>query len=1377
MSDDPTPIHDRGEEYAILVSRFDFVFYLQQCPELVGTDVDPVQHYMQIGWREGRDPSPEFSTDYYLEIHTDIAAAGKNPYVHYIEHGRDEGRLARPSSALQNARPESPAPPPPQPETAGADERAGIVVNAQNSQADRLRATGLFDVRYYLDGNPDARALDQDPLEHFLEHARDRLASRKPNFYFDPAWYLDTNPDVAATDINPLLHYALAGEAEGRKPCLFFDPAWYARTYQLGAGSVGALAHYLRHRSTGRFSPIPEFDMGFYCRSYPDIATAGIDPFEHYIRYGFREDRRPSPHFDGRFYRQSYLKAYPDQNPLLHYLLHRHAGGFATELAADVPTLARQVREFTRPGPLFEEIQSRRHGWLARAKVLAFYLPQFHSFEENNEWWGTGFTEWTNVARGVPRFAGHYQPRIPRDLGYYSLDSIETMRLQAEMAERAGLGGFVFYFYWFNRKRLLQQPLDMFVAEQGISFPFCLMWANENWSRRWDGSESDVLISQDYDPADDEALVETFARYFASPKYIRIRRRPLLMIYRVSAIPDAAQRIARWRTLFEERHGETPIIIMAQTFNDDDPTIHGLDGAVEFPPHGTEKFCSQLNHRLDYFDMDAAASVISYDDVVARYSLTKPRPAYPLIKTILPGWDNDARRQGLAGLVVHGSTPAKYQAWLEQLIEQADEHRFFDERLICVNAWNEWGEGAYLEPDLHFGGAYLNATGRAVHGAQPLTTRFKMLLIGHDAFRSGAQTLLLEIARFLRKHYSAEIEVILLGGGELLSAYQESVPTTVCDSDELLGARLAELHARGFGHAVVNTAVAAYAGHALKRHGYGFVLLVHELPGILRSSGHASHAGDSAKLADTVVFADTAVREGFEQACNVSLANVLIRAQGNYQRVRFSAAARETIRAQLGVDAGACLAIGVGYADLRKGFDLFLQAWHNARRHGQDVCFVWVGDMHPWIASELEADIRAARATGSFHLPGFRKNMADYLSAADVFLLTSRQDPFPTAVLEALAVGIPAIAFDGSGGIPNMLRRLHVGEIAPLGDVDAMARALPAVAAAYGTTEARERLVTIASTEFGFDTYVGDLVQLLNRSVLKISVVVLSYNYAHYLQERIGSILGQSYPIYEIVVLDDASTDASVQVIGQIAAEADRDIRLVANSRNSGSVFSQWARAASIARGDYIWLAEADDSADARFLERLADMIAREDGVDLAFSDSRSIDSDGGPIWPSYRDYFAQVHPGALSHDAVFEGADFIERYMSERNLILNVSGVVWRRQALRDALRSCQDDLNDFQMAGDWRLYVEALSRGGRVGYVAEPLNVHRRHATSVTHSLSARRHVEEIRRMHAVIADKIGIGDAVRAKQESYADAVSRQLGLATEPELAPEPDEALS
>src|SRR5262249_11667901 len=176
---------------------------------------------------------------------------------------------------------------------------------------------------------------------------------------------------------------------------------------------------------------------------------------------------------------------------------------------------------------------------------MAYYLPQFHAFPENDAWWGRGFTEWTNVARGLPRFVGHYQPRIPRDLGSYTLQGTEVMRRQVELARQAGLHGFCFYFYWFNGKRLLEKPIDAFLADRSIDFPFCLMWANENWTRRWDGAESEVLISQSYDPDDDERLVAEFMRHIADPRYIRVGGRPLLMLYRPGIIPKAAETMKR----------------------------------------------------------------------------------------------------------------------------------------------------------------------------------------------------------------------------------------------------------------------------------------------------------------------------------------------------------------------------------------------------------------------------------------------------------------------------------------------------------------------------------------------------------------------------------------------------------------------------------------------------------------------------------------------------------------------------------------------------------------------------------------------------------------------------------------------------------------
>ena len=182
--------------------------------------------------------------------------------------------------------------------------------------------------------------------------------------------------------------------------------------------------------------------------------------------------------------------------------------------------------------------------------MLAFYLPQFHPIPENDAWWGTGFTEWTNVARGLPRFAGHYQPRTPRDLGFYRLEGTATLRAQVAMARGAGLGGFVQYYYWFNGRRLLDAPLEAMLADPGIDFPFCLMWANENWTRRWDGADQEVLIAQDYRPADEPALAADLARHFADPRYIRLAGPAGADDLPRQHHRRAAATVARWRAAF-----------------------------------------------------------------------------------------------------------------------------------------------------------------------------------------------------------------------------------------------------------------------------------------------------------------------------------------------------------------------------------------------------------------------------------------------------------------------------------------------------------------------------------------------------------------------------------------------------------------------------------------------------------------------------------------------------------------------------------------------------------------------------------------------------------------------------------------------------------
>jgi glycosyltransferase involved in cell wall biosynthesis len=378
-------------------------------------------------------------------------------------------------------------------------------------------------------------------------------------------------------------------------------------------------------------------------------------------------------------------------------------------------TLFRDHADFTTSGPDFEEFDpnilagANLETVAHRLELLAFYLPQFHRIPENDKFWGNGFTEWRQLARGIPRFPGHYQPRVPRDLGFYNLESIDNLRAQVALAKGAGISGFAFYYYWFDGQRVLERPLNLFLASD-LDMPFLITWANENWTKTWDGLESEVLLRQNYNLEDEDALLDDLVRHFSDSRYIRINNRPLFIIYNPKNIPDAPVTIRRWRNILTSKLGDEPLIFMAQTFSEFDPRRYGLDGAIEFPPH---KLCESLPGRAtpDAYLSEFSGRVIDYDDLVDA-SLGEDDPDFPLIKTIVPSWDNDARRPN-RGLTLEGARPIKYGAWLRALIHRALDNPIFDTSIVAINAWNEWAEGAYLEPDVYFGSSFLNATARA----------------------------------------------------------------------------------------------------------------------------------------------------------------------------------------------------------------------------------------------------------------------------------------------------------------------------------------------------------------------------------------------------------------------------------------------------------------------------------------------------------------------------------------------------------------------------------------------------------------------------------------------------------------------------------------
>lgn len=346
----------------------------------------------------------------------------------------------------------------------------------------------------------------------------------------------------------------------------------------------------------------------------------------------------------------------------------------------------------------------------AETDVIAYYLPQFHPIPENDLWWGKGFTEWRNVATAKPQYETHYQPRVPADLGYYDLRLPEVQEKQAVIAENYGLTAFAFYQYWFSGKKLLSMPIDHFYNNTNINLKFMLCWANENWTRSWDGLNKDVLLEQSYDAGWEEAYAQDVAIYLKSPKYYRRAGKPVLQIYNVSAIPDCKKCIQNLRKSFIELGvGEIEILAVLFYGVDRDADKYGVDGFSEFPPHRLV-FIGKAGNELDEVDHNFNGNIYSYTSVSKiKIAEIKSRLEDNIELGVMCGWDNTARRKKTAD-IFHGSTPAVFREWFD-VAYQASMKRSTEAKnsILFVNAWNEWAEGTYLEPDIKYGYGYLEA--------------------------------------------------------------------------------------------------------------------------------------------------------------------------------------------------------------------------------------------------------------------------------------------------------------------------------------------------------------------------------------------------------------------------------------------------------------------------------------------------------------------------------------------------------------------------------------------------------------------------------------------------------------------------------------------
>ncbi|MFN9646062.1 MAG: glycoside hydrolase family 99-like domain-containing protein [Cyanobacteriota bacterium] len=553
--------------------------------------------------------------------------------------------------------------------------------------------------------------------ERFGDHWRANFAKLTPEeisaveLCFDCDFYCRAYADIRMSGVNPLGHFLSQGRIEGRQGTPIFDPLYYMDTN-------------------------------------PDVEAAGIDPFVHYIMHGWREKRNPTEAFPHSWLLQVFPEAVKHPHGFCGYLSETISGEQKLEI------LNSNFNSNSNPDYRPQPKASAKATGQDQTRVFAFYLTQYHPIAQNDRAWGKGFTEWRNVTKAFPRFFGHYQPKLPADSTLYDLRIKQNIIDHTQLARQHGLDGFCFYYYWFSGERVLEQPLDLFLeANEEADFPFCILWANENWTRKWDGQSKDVIIGQNYNESDRLRFIKDVEPLLLDPRYERVDGAPLLIVYRPDDLPDCQQWVATWREYWREQgHGELHLVCV-QFLPDTKPHDYGFDAMLQFPPNG---FPNHGTHqKIARYTRSFAGCLYSYDEM--QWRALAQQYDHPVYRTSVPSWDNECRRPHQGDVFV-GSTPAKFRDWTAANLLRS---RHDNSAGLCfVNAWNEWAESACLEPDSRYGYAHLEALAdartiaSAQREAEAWTASHRSAIIVHafylDSFEAIANRLEL---------YSAEVDL------------------------------------------------------------------------------------------------------------------------------------------------------------------------------------------------------------------------------------------------------------------------------------------------------------------------------------------------------------------------------------------------------------------------------------------------------------------------------------------------------------------------------------------------------------------------------------------------------------------------------------------
>lgn len=1017
-------------------------------------------------------------------------------------------------------------------------------------------------------------------------------------------------------------------------------------------------------------------------------------------------------------------------------------------------------------------------------KTIAFYLPQFHPIPENNAWWGQGFTEWTNVSKAHPNFSGHYQPHLPGELGFYDLRVPEVQKRQVELAKKYGIYGFCFYYYWFSGKRLLERPLDQYLANPDLDLPFCLCWANENWTRRWDGAEHEVLIGQTHNDHEYLHFIQDISSNFEDPRYIRVNGKPVLIVYRIHLLPDPQKAARIWRDECIRLGIGDLYLIVAQSFGITDPRPYGFDAAVEFPPHGLN-IGTLDQSKMPITNLQFTGKIYDYQQA-AQSMINRPVPGYTLFKTVMPSWDNTARKQNAAHTFINAS-PAAYKDWLTQAVKYTKANLPVEKQLIFINAWNEWGEGTHLEPDRLYGYAYLQATADAISSSRG----WSILFVSHDAFPSGSQRALLSTISWLKEHTNITLKILCLEGGELLPRFQALADTILLSElqdgeSEFVKENVVKnlLKFCGGPPALIygNSVGSGKAYQWLHELHAPILTHIYELEMSIQRYA-VDWMGDVLKYSTHYITPSNAVKENLvkNHAVDPKKITVVYGAVSNEPiHLHQSPEEKQQGRAKLGLEAEKILIMGCGLGmAFRKGADLFIELGDLLRRQGRaDFHLYWIGGFENSEHDPMHgrwADHKAKLAEndlGDFvTFLGYRENLKDHFQVADIFVLPSREDPLPLVAIEAAKYGLPLVCFAESGGTPELVGE-DAGFVVPFEDVETMAEKVlrlmddPALRTTLGN-RAREKFLSKFTVERTTPNILSTCRKIAGQKPA-VSIIVPNYNHSKYLPERLETIFNQTRKDFEVILLDDASTDNSMEVFQQYADYG--DVRICKNDRNSGSPFRQWLVGLDMARADILWIAESDDRCKPEFLETLLPAF-QDPAVKLAYANSEVIDENGrvvGDYTSDMMGYLTSLSSTKWRSSYTTSASQEINDALGIKNTILNASAVLLRKF---DMSTDFKETLEKMRIAGDWYFYVHTI-KDGKVHYDSRKLNSHRRHSNSVIAQMVSEKNITDFFREFSIVQKYIfstyQMDAEFRKKWEAYLLQQLRDFSLDSSPEL---------